>query len=84
MICKSKIAVTKKLAQRFQRDDFCSRKTPVSRTSLGYFVEKRSAGRNDFSATISPVCVRPGPLLLNLPATAPLAILETETPGSRD
>jgi len=36
MICESEIAVTKKLAQRFQRDDFCSRKTAVSRTFFGY------------------------------------------------
>jgi len=36
MICESEIAVTKKLAQRFQRDDFCSRKTAVSQTFFGY------------------------------------------------
>jgi hypothetical protein len=34
MICESEIAVTKKLAQRFQRDDFFAHERPETRHYL--------------------------------------------------
>jgi hypothetical protein len=45
MICESKIAVTKKLAQRFQRDDFCSRRNARKPNIIWLYVKNRSGGR---------------------------------------
>jgi hypothetical protein len=67
MICEGKIAVTKKLAQRFQRDDFCLRRNARTLGACTVSIENRSA---TILATI-PVCGRPGPLPPNLPALAP-------------
>jgi hypothetical protein len=45
MICQGKIAVTKKLAQRFQRDDFFAHKRPGNPDIIWLSVKNRSGGR---------------------------------------
>jgi hypothetical protein len=70
------IGVTKKLPQRFQRDDFAMRRNGHTPGAFALLVENCSGGggRNDFRALRATIsCVRTGPLPPNLPALEPLA-----------
>jgi hypothetical protein len=82
MICESKIAVTKKLAQRFQRNDFFAHKCPKSRH---YLAIPSTIVAGAVGATISARYARGffpvEPLPPNLPALAPSARPDSENRG---